>query len=224
MWELDLKKAECQRIDAFELWCWRRLLWVSWTARRSNQSFQWTPRTGLLWDGLVGSPCSPRDSQESSPAPQFKSINSLVLYVKSQLNTFPLCTRMCMYVCITYMTRIWQATLKLTTCNEFWIFYSFWFHSRHFEKPYLGALFADWLATWLAAGELRTTKWWELLQLNDKSNLVFKMGLNRHFSKENTQMPNKHMKRCLASLIIRKMQIKTMMRYHLTPIKITIIL
>ena len=33
-----LKKAECQRIDAFELWCWRRLLRVSWTARRSNQS------------------------------------------------------------------------------------------------------------------------------------------------------------------------------------------
>ena len=32
------KKAECQRIDAFELWCWRRLLKVPWTARRSNQS------------------------------------------------------------------------------------------------------------------------------------------------------------------------------------------
>ena len=33
-----LKKAECQRIDAFELWCWRRLLRVPWTARRFNQS------------------------------------------------------------------------------------------------------------------------------------------------------------------------------------------
>ena len=33
-----MKKAECQRIDAFELWCWRRLLRVPWTARRSNQS------------------------------------------------------------------------------------------------------------------------------------------------------------------------------------------
>ena len=33
-----VKKAECQIIDAFELWCWRRLLRVSWTARRSNQS------------------------------------------------------------------------------------------------------------------------------------------------------------------------------------------
>ena len=33
-----IKKAECQRINAFELWCWRRLLQVTWTARRSNQS------------------------------------------------------------------------------------------------------------------------------------------------------------------------------------------
>ena len=33
-----IKKAECQRIDAFELWCWKRLLRVLWTARRSNQS------------------------------------------------------------------------------------------------------------------------------------------------------------------------------------------
>ena len=38
-WELDYKeRAERQRIDAFELWCWRRLLWVPWTARRSNQA------------------------------------------------------------------------------------------------------------------------------------------------------------------------------------------
>ena len=44
-----------------------------------HQSFQWTARTDLLWDGLVGSPYSPRDSQESSPTPQFKSINSLAL-------------------------------------------------------------------------------------------------------------------------------------------------
>ena len=41
-----------------------------------HQSLQRTPRTDLLWDGLVGSPCSPRDSQESSPTPQFKSIDS----------------------------------------------------------------------------------------------------------------------------------------------------
>ena len=38
MWELDNKKAEHWRIDAFELWCWRRLLRVPWTARRSSQS------------------------------------------------------------------------------------------------------------------------------------------------------------------------------------------
>ena len=44
-----------------------------------HQSFPRTPRTDFLQDGLVGSPCSPRDSQESSPTPQFKSINSSVL-------------------------------------------------------------------------------------------------------------------------------------------------
>ena len=44
-----------------------------------HQSFQWTPRTDLLSKGLVGSPCSTRDSQESSPTPQFKSINSSAL-------------------------------------------------------------------------------------------------------------------------------------------------
>ena len=44
-----------------------------------HQSFQWTPRTGLLQNRLFVSPCSPRDSQESSPAPQFQSINSSVL-------------------------------------------------------------------------------------------------------------------------------------------------
>ena len=44
-----------------------------------HQSFLWTPRTGLLSDGLVGSPCSWRDSQEPSSTPQFKSINSSAL-------------------------------------------------------------------------------------------------------------------------------------------------
>ena len=44
-----------------------------------HQSFQWLFRTDFLEDGLVGAPCSLRDSQESSPMPQFKSINSLAL-------------------------------------------------------------------------------------------------------------------------------------------------
>ena len=44
-----------------------------------HQFFQWIFSTDFLYDGLVGSPCSPRDSEESSPTPQFKSINSSVL-------------------------------------------------------------------------------------------------------------------------------------------------
>ena len=44
-----------------------------------HQSFQWIFRAYFLSDGLVGSPCYPKDSQESSPTPQFKSINSLAL-------------------------------------------------------------------------------------------------------------------------------------------------
>ena len=48
-----IKKAEGQRIDAFELWCWRRLLRVPWTARRSNQSILKEISPGCSLEGLV---------------------------------------------------------------------------------------------------------------------------------------------------------------------------
>ena len=48
-----VKKAECQRIDAFELWCWRRLLRVPWTARRSNQSTIKEINPGCSLEGLM---------------------------------------------------------------------------------------------------------------------------------------------------------------------------
>ena len=48
-----IKKAECQRIDAFELWCWRRLLRVPWTERRSNQSILKEISPGCSLEGLM---------------------------------------------------------------------------------------------------------------------------------------------------------------------------
>ena len=48
-----IKKAEHQKIDAFELWCWRRLLRVPWTARRSNQSILKEIRPEYSWEGLM---------------------------------------------------------------------------------------------------------------------------------------------------------------------------
>ena len=49
----SIKKAECRRIDAFELWCWRRLLRVPWTARRSNQSILKEIGPGCSLEGLM---------------------------------------------------------------------------------------------------------------------------------------------------------------------------
>ena len=48
-----VKKAECQKIDAFELWCWRRLLRVPWTAKRSNQSILKEISPGSSLEGLM---------------------------------------------------------------------------------------------------------------------------------------------------------------------------
>ena len=53
MWELDCNKAEHQRIDAFELSCWRRLLRAPWTARRSNQSILKEINPGCSLEGLM---------------------------------------------------------------------------------------------------------------------------------------------------------------------------
>ena len=50
---MDYKEAECLRIDAFELWCWRRLLRVPWTARRPNQSILKEISPGCSLEGLI---------------------------------------------------------------------------------------------------------------------------------------------------------------------------
>jgi len=69
-----IKKVECQRIDAFELWCWKRLLRVPWTARRSNQSILNEMSTESSLEGLMlrfklqyfGHPMQRTDSMEKT--------------------------------------------------------------------------------------------------------------------------------------------------------------
>ena len=53
MWELDCEETERQRIDAFELWCWRRILRVPWTARKFNQSILKETSPGCSLEGLM---------------------------------------------------------------------------------------------------------------------------------------------------------------------------
>ena len=67
----------------------------------------------------------------------------------------------------------------------------------------------------------------QLLQLNPRKindpNKKWAQELNRHFSKEDTRMANKHMERCSASFVIREMQIKTTVRHHFTPVRMAVI-
>ena len=68
-------------------------------------SFQWIFRIDLLWDGVVGSPCSPRDSEESSPTPQFKNFGYTLITVLHAFYTF--ISHICLY------NFVWKIPLRL---------------------------------------------------------------------------------------------------------------
>ena len=89
-----------------------------------HQSFQWIFRTNFLYNGLVGSPCHPRNSQESSPTPQFKSNNSSVLSFLYSPTVWTYWGLLCLIEAITQWIKgiIWLGGLLTLTyiCKRFW--------------------------------------------------------------------------------------------------------
>ena len=80
-----------------------------------HQSFQRIFRTDHLYDGVVGSPCNPRDFQESSPTPQFKSINSSLLIFLCSLTLTSICDHKLTFNCRTWYCTYWGGCQEPTT-------------------------------------------------------------------------------------------------------------